>query len=199
MLLYRSAVMLLFQSTLPREERPYPLVSYLINLLFQSTLPREERLCQRIINMVLGYFNPRSHERSDKPFIYKALRTIISIHAPTRGATQLSPHPKTLSHFNPRSHERSDAPKWDIDFTIPDFNPRSHERSDECKKSIRLLKVYFNPRSHERSDLFCFMRFAISSGISIHAPTRGATSISTSQTRPLQNFNPRSHERSDPF
>ena len=131
MLLYRSAVM----------------------LLFQSTLPREERLCQRIINMVLGYFNPRSHERSDKPFIYKALRTIISIHAPTRGATQLSPHPKTLSHFNPRSHERSDAPKWDIDFTIPDFNPRSHERSD----------------------LFCFMRFAISSGISIHAPTRGAT------------------------
>ena len=177
MLLYRSAVMLLFQSTLPREERPYPLVSYLINLLFQSTLPREERLCQRIINMVLGYFNPRSHERSDKPFIYKALRTIISIHAPTRGATQLSPHPNTLSHFNPRSHERSDAPKWDIDFTIPDFNPRSHERSD----------------------LFCFMRFAISSGISIHAPTRGATSISTSQTRPRQNFNPRSHERSDPF
>ena len=108
MLLYRSAVMLLFQSTLPREERPYPLVSYLINLLFQSTLPREERLCQRIINMVLGYFNPRSHERSDGIVLTVNMIFVISIHAPTRGATMPCTSNVIKLNFNPRSHERSD-------------------------------------------------------------------------------------------
>ena len=110
MLLYRSAVMLLFQSTLPREERPYPLVSYLINLLFQSTLPREERLCQRIINMVLGYFNPRSHERSDGYVLVMLC---------------------SARHFNPRSHERSDSVGQNQPKPRQNFNPRSHERSDD--------------------------------------------------------------------
>ena len=41
------------------------------------------------------------------------------------------------------------------------------------------------------------MRFAISSGISIHAPTRGATTAAFIVTVRLVNFNPRSHERSD--
>ena len=58
-------------------------------LLFQSTLPREERQYQDSSNSGTGYFNPRSHERSD---VVEALRTHyihISIHAPTRGATAI--------------------------------------------------------------------------------------------------------------
>ena len=55
------------------------------------------------------------------------------------------------------------------------FNPRSYERSDffrffnACRK-----KACFNPRSYERSDI----RSAYSArldGVSIHAPTKGAT------------------------
>ena len=35
------------------------------------------------------YFNPRSHERSDKALqIVRATQAVISIHAPTRGATR---------------------------------------------------------------------------------------------------------------
>ena len=34
-------------------------------IIFQSTLPREERLKYLIVNFALDYFNPRSHERSD--------------------------------------------------------------------------------------------------------------------------------------
>ena len=54
---------------------------------FQSTLPREER---RVLLLRLSgsyYFNPRSHERSDRDKYLSKINIIISIHAPTRGAT----------------------------------------------------------------------------------------------------------------
>ena len=55
------------------------------------------------------YFNPRSHEGSDKEAeeIYK--QGMISIHAPTRGATK-TPRKGIWRglDFNPRSHEGSD-------------------------------------------------------------------------------------------
>ena len=77
---------------------------------------------------------------------------------------------------------------------------------------------YFNPRSHERSDHTQFAKIPLSD-ISIHAPTRGATSNQVymydrkefQSTLPREErhktissiieskyFNPRSHERSDP-
>ena len=55
----------------------------------------------------------------------------ISIHAPTRGATQ-----DLLHQAHPGQN----------------FNPRSHERSDFRKDRIGIIFRYFNPRSHERSD-----------------------------------------------
>ena len=57
------------------------------NTVFQSTLPREERLPRRMMLIWLFYFNPRSHERSDLDAIGKGISIMISIHAPTRGAT----------------------------------------------------------------------------------------------------------------
>ncbi len=82
--------------------------------LFQSTLPRGERLYNTKVANENGDFNPRSHEGSDDIGLcsnscsiyfnprshegsdFDALRTAekinISIHAPTRGATQ--PHSK---------------------------------------------------------------------------------------------------------
>ena len=57
--------------------------------LFQSTLPREERLLLSACFLALSNFNPRSHERSDFEAVLKDEFSIISIHAPTRGATSL--------------------------------------------------------------------------------------------------------------
>ena len=101
-------------------------------LIFQFTLPREERRQVQAQPLTLQNFNPRSHERSDhitQSFVFRffnfnprshersdsASSTIIekaskiSIHAPTRGATQ-SPcmFLQGSCYFNPRSHERSD-------------------------------------------------------------------------------------------
>ena len=55
-----------FQSTLPREERPHAMVSYIGYIVFQSTLPREERPSKTMAARRQMNFNPRSHERSDK-------------------------------------------------------------------------------------------------------------------------------------
>ena len=104
-------------------------------------------------NKGTGNFNPRSYKRSDmciKHRIFKRLQ--ISIHAPTRGATQV----------------------LYIGHCFPYFNPRSYKRSDFG----HLVKVggnfYFNPRSYKRSDDEN-LKFSAHREISIHAPTRGAT------------------------
>ena len=54
---------------------------------FQSTLPRRERRISGCFNPLPGNFNPRSHEGSDSTKICLLIKTQISIHAPTKGAT----------------------------------------------------------------------------------------------------------------
>ena len=82
----------------------------------------------------------------------------------------------------------------------------------------RFICWYFNSHSHERSDHFQRTLWRLLCHISIHAPTRGATSpgttplrwhwfqytlpreerhITPEQWEQLKNFNTRSHERSD--
>ena len=100
------------------------------------------------------YFNPRSHERSDDKVAVVVTKVSISIHAPTRGATVTADNITFCDlYFNPRSHERSDKKAGGTACRIYYFNPRSHERSDGVSRNI--------------GDSFSF--------ISIHAPTRGAT------------------------
>ena len=120
----------------------------------------------------------------------------ISIHAPTRGATSILPQghifhkfQSTLprgerrlkiflnnlqKHFNPRSHEGSDMVNLPHLMPRSYFNPRSHEGSDYFPRRTSYSSYDFNPRSHEGSDA-SGSGCASPSGISIHAPTRGAT------------------------
>ena len=142
-------------------------------------------------------FNPRSHERSD-PMVKKfLLMKMISIHAPTRGATCNSIRPLCIYEFQstlPREerHGTSRINAYQILISIHaptrgatgagiryladfrDFNPRSHERSDVLLSAKKQALRNFNPRSHERSD-----------------QARRSTSLHR------LHFNPRSHERSD--
>ena len=102
----------------------------------------------------------------------------------------------TPKYFNPRSHERSDiedqqARKLGIRFqsTLP-----REERPQETRMSD--IHSNFNPRSHERSDSN-IKTPRRQKRISIHAPTRGATTTSQTSCIKALDFNPRSHERSD--
>ena len=83
-------VVLPFQSTLPRRERQKSSKVQNWYQIFQSTLPRRERLHKLYKSIVKRNFNPRSREGSD----------IINIRC-------FQP----LSNFNPRSREGSDDVK----------------------------------------------------------------------------------------
>ena len=124
-------------------------------------------------------FNPRSHEGSD----FSAWSMV-----------------RAIPCFNPRSHEGSDNSVSSTDLFLRGFNPRSHEGSDvpsfpaprpirqfqsTLPRRERLITDYymggekacFNPRSHEGSDRRCPPAAPPGSAVSIHAPTKGATSL----------------------
>ena len=169
----------------------------LSSFVFQSTLPREERRCYRRqarpqrnfnprshersdVQLVSGfhfhfYFNPRSHERSDQFLVWLVFLFVISIHAPTRGATVLFPCPSTRQqYFTPRSHERSDGGRSSQEL-YEEISIHAPTRGATFTFLLRVLIPKFQstlPReerqfSHYHGDYFML--------ISIHAPTRGAT------------------------
>ena len=76
-----------FQSTLPREERPCTsrLCLYIYNFNPRSHERSDLVLCHSY--RIYLNFNPRSHERSDLILVLELVNYVISIHAPTRGAT----------------------------------------------------------------------------------------------------------------
>ena len=152
------------------------IVRFKMRKVFQSTLPREERHPTPHSLTGMYYFNPRSHERSDH-FAKHHVRIVnISIHAPTRGATMHQcRHSLQPSNFNPRSHERSDK-KADISTVRDNIFQSTLPREERLLGvTFTLRSTYFNPRSHERSDDCDRYAQLTFNGISIHAPTRGAT------------------------
>ena len=88
MLLRLNGLIYLFQSTLPRGERRGKCYLTVFPLKFQSTLPRGERRTKTRRPSSLRNFNPRSHEGSDVDCSVPLIVSLISIHAPTRGATE---------------------------------------------------------------------------------------------------------------
>ncbi len=207
-----------FQSTLPREERLSFPCNISFHLIFQSTLPREERQTMRKLTIAELNFNPRSHERSD-PMVKKfLLMKMISIHAPTRGATCNSIRPLCIYEFQstlPREERRSTkcqkAGTKKFQSTLPreerpccnihalrhdDFNPRSHERSDEKRFRETYISLTFQstlPREERRNTL----KIHVTNHIFQSTLPREERQPKIKKIYTLRNFNPRSHERSD--
>ena len=167
----------IFQSTLPREERLIFRFLVLLILLYFNPRSHERSDCVSTCSTCFSttYFNPRSHERSDCSPCTTTNTSFISIHAPTRGATKTSYY-RNLSYLLFQStlprEERLILRRFL--YQLKNFNPRSHERSDLTSFVKYFSLRNFNPRSHERSDSMPFTFF----------------------TR-FKYFNPRSHERSD--
>ena len=155
----------------------------------------------QVFGMPSYYFNPRSYKRSDSRTSSKYDRSdFISIHAPTRGATtsfaaticKLRLFQSTLLQ-----EERLGA---DIMFLCSDnisihaptrgatrfrfrdnistfyFNPRSYKRSDLLRHDLLWELLLFQSTLLQEERLCLFPEIFQLSSISIHAPTRGATS-----------------------
>ena len=121
---------------------------------------------------------------------------LISIHAPTRGATIQQNRLIILIQFQstlPRGERQFIAPATGATYLFQSTLPRGERPSGSaisdvgmqfqstlprgerpCVRINGTVYPYFNPRSHEGSDL-CESGFPLSFFISIHAPTRGAT------------------------
>ena len=116
-------------------------------------------------NISKGYFNPRSHTGSDCIYTTCQLFICISIHAPTRGATQnqnTAPvkieFQSTLPHGErQRRQGRTESRSY--------FNPRSHTGSDLPRSCLLTFWIHFNPRSHTGSDSNIIQKFRIFSFI----------------------------------
>ena len=116
-------------------------------------------------------FNPRTHVGCDTPEDTLHPVNGISIHAPTWGAT-----PCRCGHIFPHRH----------------FNPRTHVGCDIGLSQGWRLKLDFNPRTHVGCDTPEDTLHPVN-GISIHAPTWGATSESKTPvlTKRFQSTHPR--------
>ena len=146
----------------------------------------------------MNYFNPRSREGSDIFRCQNSQREPISIHAPARGATRQYFHCCLLLHISIHAPARGATRSSALFPVLPVyFNPRSREGSDHFARLPFIRLNHFNPRSREGSDVApnifravpgsfqstlprgerlcnCADCFSIVL-ISIHAPARGAT------------------------
>ena len=121
-------------------------------------------------------FNPRSREGSDDSSKGYDSLSHISIHAPAKGAT-INPALDSSDYFYISIHAPAKGATVINAFTSPfrlNFNPRSREGSDQVAYSISVQQYNFNPRSREGSDAYIVITMT-STGISIHAPAKGAT------------------------
>ena len=186
----------LFQSSLPRGERPSVLQIFKSSAYFNPRSHEGSDSIEPLFVACLINFNPRSHEGSDPYYEIEVAISGISILAPTRGATSsvlIATISQAFQSSLPRGERRHpESPEPFLYY----FNPRSHEGSDYSDTYTTLLrqtfqsslprgerpglplpgngKNYFNPRSHEGSDKDQFY-LGIIDFISILAPTRGAT------------------------
>ena len=146
----------------------------------------------------LSYFNPRSYKRSDNSSPIAIFKfCIISIHAPTRGAT-ISP-PEEISPPGISIHAPTRGATLTIGRVLRGIFISIHAPTRGAtwlQYWMRMLDNYFNPRSYKRSDTTLLFDNS-SLIISIHAPTRGATFCTSIACPDVFYFNPRSYKRSD--
>ena len=80
--------------------------------------------------------------------------------------------------FNPRAHAGRDEAKAFEPPLTNCFNPRAHAGRDPRARLCRSGKWCFNPRAHAGRDVYSGSKDR-NYPVSIHAPTRGATTITT--------------------
>ena len=125
---YHSKSTKRFQSTLPREERPSLLHDVFPPFqAFQSTLPREERPSLRLATIHRTFISIHAPTRGATDFVTaNATFFVISIHAPTRGATLFHSLSNTVTFISIHAPTRGATAilhkKFVYFYTIPTIN-----------------------------------------------------------------------------
>ena len=144
--------------------------------LFQSTHPHGVRPTRNACTTSSGCFNPRTHTGCD-PHARRAARAgAVSIHAPTRGATpgeKQRPKQSDVSiHAPTRGATRSNLMQC---ADLYSFNPRTHTGCDGFRAQ-HITKHFMFQSTHPHGVRHPRRQDTLrGEGVSIHAPTRGAT------------------------
>ena len=123
---------------------------------FQSTHPHEVRHPNiRRIDTLVRFQSTHPHEVRQEILEYeKQSQKVVSIHAPTRGATTLFHFPGLQPvRFNPRTHTRCDkidTLNVELDKAFQSTHP--HEVRRHTLLTIAPGIPRFNPRTHTRCD-----------------------------------------------
>ena len=121
-------------------------------------------------------FNPRTHTGCDALIReFRDCTLFVSIHAPTRGATNFGVYKfmgKVVSiHAPTRGATGSAAATWCVCLC---FNPRTHTGCDIVIYFL-ISKQGVSIHAPTRGATYLPLRYIRCSNVSIHAPTRGAT------------------------
>ena len=196
-LLIEGGIHLLFQFTPLREGRPQTLPWSPRWMYFNS---RPSARGDRFSVYHADYrrnFNSRPSARGDGNIVFLEGTDRISIHAPPRGATCRRHRVRGRGHFNSRPSARGDVSLWQstVRRGIFQFTPLREGRRYSLMARCTTAR-YFNSRPSARGDTI--QRSSVSVfGISIHAPPRGATSVSIATKTASSDFNSRPSARGD--
>ena len=99
--------------------------------------------------------------------------------------------------FNSRTHAGCDGKRESATYLIICFNSRTHAGCDHAGHSPDPIQLSFNSRTHAGCDIYCNNIPYIYIAVSIHAPTRGATSSKKRCSNLNRSFNSRTHAGCD--
>ncbi len=127
-------------------------------LIFQSTLPRRERPTAAGSLLLPFDFNPRSRKGSDNISALKILKQIISIHAPAKGATKTTVSNVFNSVFQStllRRERLEPAELMLIRYLFQSTLPRRERRCSITGLSSLLSFQSTLPRRERRDSFYC--------------------------------------------
>ena len=196
-----------FQSTPLREGRPFSESSQSSSKAFQSTPLREGRLERADDDHVQATVSIHAPTRGATDGRWSSWqRPLVSIHAPTRGATTCAHRGNRRDAVSIHAPTRGATPRWLRSHGhLLGFNPRPYERGDGKNKQ-RLDEYWtFQSTPLREGRHRNHTRYPKGFGVSIHAPTRGATlavedghAVPKFQSTPLREGRHHRHGKGEP-
>ena len=141
---------------------------------FQSTRPRGARPPRLDYQQTVHCFNPRAHVGRDQTHHQYQYRQLVSIHAPTWGATRISPILTLTTWFQSTRPRGARLISFSYFSSVRRFNPRAHVGRDAFAEAYN-LDVLVSIHAPTWGATETQLTLAESDGVSIHAPTWGAT------------------------
>ena len=191
----------LFQSTHPHGVRPQLIRLHSRRGGFQSTHPHGVRLrpAPRGPTAYISFQSTHPHGVRQGTIHRPGWYQIISIHAPTWGATGASSLYWYTIYVFQSTHPHGVRPlrRRCGPTTQPNFNPRTHMGCDRFPSSDFRPVPYFNPRTHMGCD-GCGCRHGSPAGRFQSTHPHGVRQIYRRQYPHARHFNPRTHMGCDP-